>query len=100
MKAYTSPVGNPPSAVAELRRLVLETMGRRFRVLFVSRGKNEARNMLARLKRLDPETVGRDRRNHQFTVWDLEKKSWRVVPLERTVLLRCGAVEWVTEVGA
>ena len=99
MKAYAAPIGNSREDVEELRRLLLETGGRIFRVVFVSRGKNEPRDMRARLKRLSHGWHWNDRRNLQFTVWDVQKKEWRVVPLERVAVFRCGSLEWVTKVG-
>lgn len=100
MKAYTTPAGNPPAAVAELRQLVLGTRGRFFSVWFIKRGTGEPRKMLARLKRLGAETVESDRWNSQLRVFDCEKREWRCLPLERVVFFRCGAVEWMTGVGA
>lgn len=97
----TTPVsGNTAEEVAHLRQLVLDTMGRTFRVIFVSRGKNETRDMRCRIVRIGRDQVELDKRNHQFTVFDVVKKSWRVVPLERVAVFRCGAVEWVTKVGS
>jgi len=97
-RAYASPVGNPPADVARLRQLILGTGGRFFRVLFVSRGKNEPRLMRARLKRTSSERVDSDLWNSQVTVFDIEKKEHRTLPLERVVHLKCGKIEWTTEV--
>jgi hypothetical protein len=97
-RAYAVPTGNPPADVARLRRLIGETSGRFFSALFVSRGRNQPRRMRARLKRLPAHVLERDRWNSQMTVWDREKRDWRVVPLERLVHLRCGGIEWVTGV--
>ena len=98
MKAYAVPTGNPPADVARLRQLIGDTRGRFFRVVFLSRRKNEARDMRARLKRTGSERVDSDRWNSQVTVFDVEKKDYRTLPLERVVYLRCGEIEWVTEV--
>ena len=93
MKAYTGPVGNSYGQIRELRQLLLATMGKTFRVLFISRGKNKPRDMRARLKRVSDITT--DRWNYQATVWDIEKKAWRVIPLERVVFFKCGDSRWV-----
>jgi len=98
MKAYAVPTGNSPAAVAELRRFVLGTGGRIFRVVFLSRGRNEARDMRARLKRTSTERVSSDRWNSQVTVFDVEKKQYRTIPLERVVHLKCGEIKWITGV--
>ncbi len=100
MKAYTTPAGNPPQDVAELRRLIAETRGRFFSVLFIKRGTNEPRHMLARLKRAGAERLEQDLWNSQMSVWDAQKREYRTVPLERVVYFRCGGVEWVTGVRA
>lgn len=99
MKAYTLPAGNPPAAVRELRQLLLATGGKFFKVAFIKRGTGEPRKMLARLKRTGAERVTQDRWNSQMSVFDVEKREYRTVPLERVVHFRCGGVEWVTEVG-
>jgi hypothetical protein len=99
MRAYTTPTGNPPADVERLRQIVAETRGRFFSVLFVSRGRNEARRMLARLKRLPPERLREDRWHSQLTVYDVERRDWRRVPLERVVEFRCGSERWVTGMG-
>ncbi|HEX7787838.1 MAG TPA: hypothetical protein VF653_16590 [Methylomirabilota bacterium] len=97
-RAYASPVGNPVRARLELRRLIAATAGRFFSVLFVKRGTNEPRRMLARLKRVTGDVRAVDTWNAQVTVWDVQKRDWRVVPLERVVELRCGATRWLTDV--
>lgn len=100
MKAYSAPTGNSYDQIQELRELFLGTMGKTFRVLFVSRGRNEVRDMRARLRRIDRTTVEEDRRNHQFHVWDVVKRDWRIVPLERVAAFRCGSVEWYSSVSS
>lgn len=97
-EANSSPAGNPSEDIRALRRLIADTKGRIFTVLFVSRGKNEPRKMLARLKRTKSERVLGDLQNHQFTVWDMEKHAYRTIPLERVVVFRCGAARFVTSV--
>lgn len=98
MKAYTTPAGNSPAAVADLRQRILATGGRIFRISFISRGKNEPRHMLSRLKRTGRERVDSDKWNSQITVFDVEKRAYRCIPLERCVFFRCGSEEWLTEV--
>ena len=99
MRAYDSPSGNSSEDIRALRRLIADTRGRIFIALFVSRVFNTPRRMRARLKRTTPETVARDLRNHQFTVWDMEKHAYRTIPLERIVVFQCGAERFVTSVG-
>lgn len=98
-KANNSPAGNPSEDIRALRRLIADTKGRIFHVLFVSRGRNEPRKMLARLKRTTPEQVAGDLWNLQLTCWDMQKHAWRVVPLERIVHLKCGKIDWLTRLG-
>ena len=99
MKAYSRPAGNSSKDILALRRLVAGTVGRLFSVLFVSRGRNEPRKMRARLKALSRAQVIHDLRNHQFTVWDMDKKDTRTIPLERVVLFQCGKALFLTGVG-
>jgi hypothetical protein len=100
-KAYTSPVGNSPKEVHQLRRLIGETRGGFFSVLFVPRGGKvlRKRKMRARLKVVSPETRAVDLWTHNVTVWDIEKRAWRRVPLERVVRFKGAGREWLTSVG-
>ena len=98
-KASNSPAGNSSEDIRALRRLIADTKGSFFHVHFVSRGRNEPRYMLARLKRTTAERVAGDLRNHQFTVWDMGKHAYRTIPLERVVVFQCGAERFVTSVG-
>lgn len=99
MRANNRPAGNCSEDIRALRRLIADTKGRIFSVLFVSRGKNEPRKMKARLKRTMPDRVESDLRNHQFTVYDMAKHAYRTIPLERVVIFQCGKDLFVTNVG-
>ena len=98
MKAYTAPVGNLPGEVDEIRQLIGETMGRFFNVLFVGRSTSAPRRMVARLKNTTSGSRRRDQFHHQILVWDVARKDWRHIPLERVVYFRCGESEWLTSV--
>ena len=95
MKAYALPVGNSPEVCAELRGLIGLTCGHFFSVLFVARGTNQPRKMLARLKVVTPGMRSWARQHVMLVAWDIQKKDWRYIPLERVVRFKGNGEEWL-----
>lgn len=79
-------------------QLIRETGGRFFRVSFVKRTNGERREMLCRIG-VTKHLRGGDRayepsEHNLATVFDVQKKAYRSIPLDGLISFRCGKVAW------
>lgn len=84
--------------VQEVRRRILETNGKIFRATFTKRSTGERRRIVARLNVIQHLKGGArayDPKDYDLiTVYDMQKREYRSIPLDAVEELRAGAKEY------
>lgn len=80
-----------------LKKMILKTNGRIFRIVFIKRSDGNIRDMRARTKNPTGGTPAYNADDYNLIhVWDLNKAGWRSIPLESIQYFKCGNIQFGT----